>query len=529
MINFKIYTADELLKTLEIKDFDLYILIAIGTHSFLHEDIEDLYSPHKEKYYNIFKNSQYYNHPYLLSISALNYQGIQQFTGIYLEEKDNHENLQTLRLIKKGYKFINNYINRNPVVDIYELREKTLEYTAKNSFDSTISSFSYFAITIYLCKLYNSNIKCDLFDLNLLRDSFNVIQKDNKFENITDISIDNFMEKYSKIGIKKKAFKLPLNDFIAALGKIEKEKIIKSNPLVNYTNEQLNNFDSSIAIGIYKVAYMLQTKNIDMIDLQNITSVTHQSLNYILSLSTLVKKALNLSEPFEEIVGTFLMLDALIEDYKSIKTNYLVHSYEEKLLEVEEIKKQYTNKIDYLNGQETITNSKINSLEKELTESIEQNSKLQLKIKQSDETISSLQQKIKSLEENQKQLNDTIQLYEDMINNHDHASLDINTMINYLNSHHCIIIGGATNWRKGIKAHLKNWRVFSPDEINRNFNFINSSDIIFFNDSCNSHSMYNKIKSKTETTGAKLFYCGAITNIELSLHHMYDKLQTINS
>ncbi len=58
-----LYTAHELIDALEIKDFDLYMIVAIGSHAYLHQEIATLYEVDTKKYYQLFKESKYYNHP----------------------------------------------------------------------------------------------------------------------------------------------------------------------------------------------------------------------------------------------------------------------------------------------------------------------------------------------------------------------------------------------------------------------------------------------------------------------------------
>ena len=101
---------------------------------------------------------------------------------------------------------------------------------------------------------------------------------------------------------------------------------------------------------------------------------------------------------------------------------------------------------------------------------------------------------------------------------------NIESITQFINSTNCVIVGGNINWQNSLKAYLPDCRFISVDDLNRNLNFIKSSNIVIFNDSVNSHAMFKKIKSKIEDSGAKFIYCNPTTNIKLSLQNLYMKL-----
>lgn len=523
----KLFNASELISHLKIKDFDFYIIIAVGSKSFLHKDIEAIYNENKEIYYDTFKNSIYYNNEYLMSFSALTYRGIQQFCGIYLYEKNSNKNNTALKLIKKGYKFIYNFIITKPIVSLYDLRENHLKYVARNSFSSTVSSYSVFSIAIYLCNIYNLKIKCDSFDLNLLSKSLAQIYiKYIEESNIDDPKIIMFFEKYITIGIKKKSFKLPLNEFTSAISKVN-QTILTNNSIAKYSQGEINklSFNTSFSKGTSKIGNVLLNKGINIIDLLNITSISHDTLNTLLLLSASFINHYNLPEDdFEEILGTYIMLNALIEDYRSIKRNYLINSYEENLLDLQNTKKIYQDKINLIEENERITSINSTNLQNKNKDLAKLSSTLEKQIQKDNEVIEKLKSKNNDLEEYIKYLQSNINDYRNIMNNMDTIDLSIESISEFINLKKCIIVGGNINWQNSLKFHLPDCKFLSTDDLNRNFNFIKSSDIVVFNDSVNSHAMFKKIKSKIEKSGAKFIYCNPTTNIKLSLQNLYIKL-----
>jgi len=521
------FYASELLSHLEINDFDFYIIIAIGSNSFLYNDIETIYNENKEMYYDIFKNSSYYNNEYILSLSTLTYKCIQQFCGIYLYEKNLNKDDTALKLIKKGYRFVYNFINNKSSIYIYDLRESFLNYVAKNSFDSTVSSFSVFSIAIYLCNIYNFEILCDSFDIKMLSDSLSQIYtKYTEPSQLNDQNVIKFLNKYCSIGIKKKSFKLPLNDFNTAIGRVTKN-ILATNSIIKYTDDEINelSFNTSFMKGLSRVSHILISKNIDTIDLQNITSISYDNLNNLLLLSATFINYHNLPEDdFEDILGTYIMLNALLEDYKSIKNNYLINSYEENLLDLRNMKKTYQDKINLIEKDEQINTININNLQNINKDLTKHSSTLEKQLQKNNELIEKLKAKINYLESDVEYLQSNIDDYKNILNNIDMTDSNIESITQFINSTNCVIVGGNINWQNSLKVYLPDCRFISVDDLNRNLNFIKSSNIVIFNDSVNSHAMFKKIKSKIEDSGAKFIYCNPTTNVKLSLQNLYMKL-----
>ncbi|MEW9939541.1 hypothetical protein AB2T96_19190 [Clostridium butyricum] len=524
-----IYTTDELLSNLNIPDFDLFLIISIGSHSFLHNQIDDIYSENKELYYDIFKNSKYYNNDYLSKISASNYKHIQEFCGIYLYEKKYNKDTTFFKLAKKGYKVIESIIKNNDIIDIYELRDRFLEYVSKSSHSSTISSYSYFSIAIYFCATYNKKILCDSFTVNLLKGSFSQIYYSNTFDDLNNSNAQNikdFIKRYSSLGITKKNFTLPLNDFTVAIGRVYKNELV-SNPLIKYSDDKLNElaFKTNFQVGVQTIAAALQLNNIDLIDLLNISSLNYNSLQELLSFSSFVCEDLDISDKsFENYVGMYLILQALIDDYKLIKKNYLVNSYEENLLELSKLKKEYENKITKIEIQEEIQSKTIDNLKIKIADAKNYILQLEKEKNKNNKMILSLENTNRTFEKENKKLTEVINNKKDENSVEIKSSTYFNNIVSFINNTNCIIIGGNINWQNELKKYLPDVKFLSLDDLNRNFNFITSKSIIFFNDSVNSHSMFNKVKSRIENMNIKLLYCTSNTNIMLSLEHIFNEL-----
>ena len=111
--------------------------------------------------------------------------------------------------------------------------------------------------------------------------------------------------------------------------------VIKDDPTLMFTNAGMNQF-KDIILGNHPAKYKRVA----------------DSLTQLLALTSHVKTTFQSPQPFEELLGTHLLLDALIQDYTAIKNNYLVNDYEENLIELNTLKAAYSAKIDQLNTQE---------------------------------------------------------------------------------------------------------------------------------------------------------------------------------
>lgn len=512
----KRYTAHEFIRVLEIEDFDFYVMIAIGSQVHLHSEIAPLYNMNKERYYSLFKASNYYNPPYLLSLCAANYRGIQQFSGIYLDEINHGSSRQTLRLLKKGYKFIFNYLANRRTVDIIALRDALLHHVAKNKLSSTVTSFCNFTVILYLCRLKNIAIECHPFDVKLIRSAFQLIDQPTIPLEL-GTSIDDFATRYPNLDAKKKSFKLPLNNLMTAINHAHAFEALKENPRLKHSPEKLTTIACSndLLRGVNLVASLLAEHHINIIDLENITPISHDTLVHLLALSESAKNQFNTPPTRDELLGIYLMTHALIEDYNTIKANYLVHNYEENLVELNTLKATYSAKIDQLNAQEQTLLDNIATLKQQLKNSQEENTSLLKKLKQADNTVQSLQQQIKKLQ----QENHSLQAR--LTPKQEEDQPDTKTMTDYLMAHPCFLIGGHPTWQHALKQQLPTWHFVSVEDLNKNLSHLKKSDTLFFNDAYNSHAMYQKIKQ----TGATLHYCGNTTNIELTLKHLYEQLK----
>lgn len=514
--------SNHFISLLEIPDFDLLVIVAIGSRDFIQQDIKYLYNQNKEYYYGLFRSSPYYQDDRIKSLSALNYQTIQQFIGLYLHEKNVAKNELTMKFIKKGYKFIFNFVKNNNQIDLYKLRDAHLAYVKKNNFLKTVHSAHIFGIALFLCKEFNKEILYDDFDIKLINSSLSQIFSELRFELSINEETVRFLKQYQSIGIQKKDFTLPLNELITFMNQIHKEQYAAEHHMDFTDPDAERKFNDSINDhpfykGIEKTAILLQYFNIHPIDLQNITEITHCALNELVEIARLTLDDFSNEEEWYSLIGSYLLVYSLIKDYNATKHNYLITSAEEVYHELQQLKKDYENKITSLHQQEELKNKEINYLSESNVKLHSTTLELEKQILKKDKMIQNLQDQLSKLEAKQKDRDQKEEKVES------HSEVDIEEIINYINRKRCVIVGGNKSWQEKLRNLLSNCRFIEPDELNIDFDFLSTQDFIVFNEAYNNHAMFYKIKDRANDCNIPIFFMGTTTNIKLSLGKIYEQ------
>lgn len=493
---------ENFISLLKIEDFDLLITIAVGSRHILHEEISNVYKKNREVYYQFFKESPYANDHRLSSLSVENYKAIQQFIGIYLYEKSLGSNEITKKFIRKGFRFIYQYINHQFKVDFYKLRDEYIDYVKRNAFEKNVHLGLIFGIALYLCKDIKKPIIFDTFDVKLIQEAIQQVFVPIKIVPEIFPEVKEYLDTYKEIGILKKDFSLPLKDFVVAFNRIH--------------GEVEKNQDHFLK-GMNKVGLILQYCQINPLDIQNITTIDHQTLKELTALALSSIEMFGLSEEVESLLGTYLLIYALAQDYHLTKYNLMVTAEEETYLELKNMKKQY--------GQ------KLKKLELEEQEKRKQMEKLQNVNQELHEKVRKLEkelfQKEKLIEKQQKELEEKKAAYEWLQNQwkerkEERQEKSLEEIVEFLQGKKCVVVGGLKNWQDQLKQWLPEIRFIQPEELNIDFSFLQNVDLVMFNEAVNNHAMYQKIKKVLENSHIPICYSGSSTNVYVTLGKMYN-------
>ncbi|WP_394187869.1 hypothetical protein [Paenisporosarcina quisquiliarum] len=509
-------TYEEFIGKLNNFDEKFLTILSLASMPKLHHEISSLYDKNKNIYYQNYKNSLYFNDKRILKISVLNQDATRKLIGI----SENQENIEkiTLNLIKNGYKFVYNYIKNSSTVDLYVLRQKSLKFIIENKLAQTFGSAHLFSIALYLCKHFKKKIliEKDLFIVKLINDSLDQLNQDLMLKDLNgtyEEEIQKFLKMYPGLSLKKNT-SLPLNHFLTNLNHIYKLQRAKGLKIIQ-SDEAFNSLadDHDVLHGLSFIATYLAYNNIDFIDLQNITPVNYNVVEDIL------KFCYSYSDPQESVPEKFGMLmitQALINDYKKTKDELLTTSMEEALIAAKSSQESYEAKLSLL---------KINEENREKEFVL-----LKSTISQMNNTIDLLNLKNKKVEiryektlEKSNELSLQIKELKNQLANSIKVSLewDLKNIIKSLSCIKGIIIGGDIKWQRSLFECLPSFKFIEPDELNKDLSFIKNADVIFFNSSYNSHSMFNKVQNEIRNSNLPLHYCGPTTNIEKSIEHIF--------
>lgn len=504
---------------LEIPDFDLLIIMAVGSRYHLHDEIAKIYRENRDTYYEWFRKSLYYEDKRLASLSVQNYRSIQQFIGIFLFEQSFDSNRITMKLIKKGYRFVYNFVKNHLKVDFYQLRDQYIDYVKKNVLEKNIHSAHLFGIALYLCRELDKTITFDDFDVNLMNKSIKQVFLEIEAKPEADERTDAFLEQYRKIGIMKKDFSLPLKDLIVSINKLHDERRSQEEDIhESGIDDQLISHD--FYKGLSKVALVLQYCNINPLDLQNITNIDQEKMKEIVSLCLSSIEIFQLAEDAHSLLGTYLLIYALATDYNLTKHDLIVTSQEEVQQELFNLKKQYENKIRLIEKEEEQKETRIARLEESNNRLIEKVQELERQLLKKEGLVQEKNEKILVLEDEVDSLHQKIVSLEEPTV----EPISESEMAAVLNQKKCVIVGGLKSWQDQLKDWIPSARFIQAEELGIDLDFIRNADIVFFNESVNNHAMYQKIKARLENSSILMSYSGGNTNMKISLRKMYEAL-----
>lgn len=515
-------------------DFDFYIPYSLGCSNLLHKKIFSLYSLDKEKYYNAYKNSSYYKDIRLTSLSVSNQLATQYLIGIIsCMDTETERNNFLMSLIKIPFKFIDQYIKKNQIVDLYFIRDLSLNYAKKNKLSIIYGSIHIFSISLYLCKFLDKKIllEHDHFTATLIskvytasntHENFSLIEK-----NYTD-DINKFKTIYSNFPIKK-FNDLSLNHFITDLNNIHKKQLLEQNPkavkTIDQYNELINNHDFNNGISV--LSNFLYYCGIDHIDLQNITSINHVDIDNILKFTFMMLEHLDIDDSLNDslnsgfLFGLLINLESIVRDYKKTKKILLDTSIEESLLELSNLKQDYQNQLHQLQKTENqLTKENLllqnNTLtqEKEISKLQKENAALLYELTDLKNQNVIL---INTINE-YKSINDTL-----LANTKENA-FDFEEIISFLSKKELLLVGGAPKWYSNLSKVLPNLKFLNPNQLNKNLNYIINFDAIFFHYTVNNHSMFDKVQQILRGSEIPLHYCGEHSNLQINLIHFHSCL-----
>ncbi|WP_026568324.1 hypothetical protein [Bacillus sp. UNC41MFS5] len=138
----------------EQRVLQLYLSIALGGNSYLHPYIDDCYRKKEWDYYEAYQSSGLKEEPLFSMYCTRNEEKIRQVAGIIEWSRINQEFSQIDYLIKKGYKFVYQYLQQHQQID-FEHFTRSYAKRHKSKVIKEIELIYQNIILWYLCEREN--------------------------------------------------------------------------------------------------------------------------------------------------------------------------------------------------------------------------------------------------------------------------------------------------------------------------------------------------------------------------------------
>lgn len=508
-------------------DIREFLIIALGSNSFLYEEIDRIYEENKLEYYDCYKKSNYVDDKMFQRFTAIKYEYIKKCTGIIQWDYLHQTNEHTYALIKKGYKSIWNYCkNKNSI----NLEDFSTYYINKKGGHDKISELDIiysWIIAIYLCteekiKYYtnsqmgmavNKGLKSMLSDCSIYE------------RNFSDEKIDQYKEEieqlYDKYNIPMKKYQT-IDDLLETIIVKQTDSMYKGTGVSNVLYMRSETLKKGISKYIGALGRWIRMLGIHDMDLTSSCVITKKDIDVILMNYLMTKKEVDLLETDEELfIISEIWIKALAEEYKKTKSIYLNKAQDEFYYHFHNIKEELEQKDKELRNKEELLKAENLKMQQE-------NDNLWEELKKLQRQCNDYKNQINTIENNNKEvfaLREYVFSKENNLDTEENIGTDsLDMMIKYLRSKKCAIIGGHSVWINRMKEVLPNFIFMNPDDINKDIKFVDNVEAVFINTLVNSHAFYEKVMSKMSRNDTKLFYIDNTTNINLSIKVIYDSL-----
>lgn len=507
-------------------DLRMHLIVALGSKTALHSEIDAIYRQNELYYYNAYKESIYYNYPLFSTFTTMKAEYMKKATGIVQADYNNNSNTNIFRLIKKGYKAAWNYVKDRDTVDINDFLISWLKHNDGKGRVSEIDIFNTAGIAIYLCIRTLKTYSFDIEFQSLL------------YRFLAEIQINSHWEKYrfndqtilqhrKEIDELYKTFHIPkkngqllgsiLNNINVADIKVMPETILAQH---KYENLRRLSYKRGISRYIGALTDWFKAIGINELDIFSDFTVDIKDLDKLFLEYLIAKNENNIPEENKELfVIALLYILCLAKEYKKTKDGYLNDLKETMYRDLSNLQNELAQREVDLNRRERQLindrlkcDAEIKALQNDLSYMKKQLERLKEKLTEREKD----QKELIALREYVFSLEDDSIDYEETKYTEEFSIL--------LKEKRCAIIGGNPNWIKKMKKCLPSFVFIEAENLNRDLSFLDNLDAVFFNTDHNSHSIYEKVMARMRKNKTKLAYMNKGRNINESLYKMYKVL-----
>ncbi|ALC92225.1 hypothetical protein AM500_22455 [Bacillus sp. FJAT-18017] len=500
----------------------LFLSIALGGNPFLHQQIDETYRTKEWDYYEAYLRSRLKGNPLFSMYSTKNEEKIRQVAGIveWCTEQGKYAQLDSL--IKKGYKFVWLFVQRNDQIDF----EQFIRAYAKRQKYRTIKEIELFYQNIvlwYLCMREDKPIQKLSVTWESFQDMLHFSLREAKVGelNFSERQIEEYRE---QIGSLYRAYNIPENPEFDSLGAfleymlgISLRKVYEQDMEFDSEAAQQKMFQLSPGKYIGAMGGWLKALGINELDATEQIPFTKRDLDRALLELLYAKKYNKISAEEQDLFFiASLYLSCIASLYKKAKQFYLDESKQEHYVELKSKEAAILQQEAVQLKKEREWQLSRKSLENERTGLENELRKARMKIRQ-------LEQRLESMEDYSDEvhaLRDFVYMEEDPDCLLEKAP-SLETMAELIASKRVIIFGGSQNWQQKIRTVLSSIEFFDIDLKSRSLSKIKRADAIFINTSVLSHAFYNRIMKELRGTGIRVYYLKGQSNVEKTVLEIY--------
>lgn len=499
-----------------------FLSIALGGNSYLHPSIDDCYRKNEWEYYEAYQRSGLKGNPLFSMYTTKSEEKIRQVAGILEWCHQNQQFSQLDQLIKKGYKFVYQYLQQHTEVD-FEQFMRSFAKRQKGKIVKEIELLYQNIVLWYLCvrenKPFNKNnvawhsfqqvLNTSMNEINLQKSMFSEKMIDKHKE-----EIDNFYKEY----------RIPQKNSFDSLGLLLEymisdnlKRIYETNPNCDAEKAEQLVFQHSPAKYIGALGGWLKTLKIHELDATEQIPLTKKDLDNVFLEMVYAQKYNYMTKNEQDLFFiSCLYLKCLSSHFRETKQLYLDQS-----------------KLDYY----VEMKSKESQIIEQEAEMLQKKKEWQLTNKRQQKEIEGLTQELRLAQAEIRQLEQKIANMEDYTNEV-HALRDffyreeqadnnfdntpsMEAMTEFIQSKRIVIFGGSPNWRQKLKEPLPTVEFVDDNEMNRDISKIKRVDAVFINTTVFGHAFYKKIMKELSKSETPLFYLNGQSNIEKTTLEIY--------
>jgi hypothetical protein len=500
-----------------------FFIIALGGNSYLHPYIDASYRKYEGEYYEAYKASGLSENPLFSMYSTHNEEKIRQVAGMVAWAEHNNDFSRIEQLIKKGYKFVYQYVKRHDNID-FEHFMRTFSKRKKSEMVKEVELVYQNIVLWYLCVREDRPFNTENVAWNSFQAVLGTTLNEIKMQKIifSKDMIVKHREEISRLYIK---YNIPKNPRFTSLGELLEylisdtlKRIYENNPDCPSVQAEERVFQASPAKYIGAIGGWFKTLNIHELDATEQIPMTRNDLDMVFLEILYAQKYNHITEEDQDLFFiTCLYLKCLGSLYHDTKKLYLDHSKGDFYLELQSKENQLKDQEAKLTRQQQEWQCAVKKQQREIEGLTSELMEAQAKIRQ-------LEQQIGSMEDYTNEVHALRNFAYREEQSPTEKTPPLDTMKEFIDSKRIVLFGGSTTWQQKLAEHLPTVQFVDVDELHRDISKIKRMDAVFINTSVFAHSFYKKIIKELGTSNTPLYYLSGHSNLEKTIAEIYNWL-----